>query len=1087
MKKLLFILLLGVLTFMSIAQAPKQLTNGAPAYIPNYLILQGNLYFYDGSDYINLWDTVLVQSDSTWLYYTQRQVDSAIVAGGGGVWINYGDSIEYEGKTITDTLTADKSIGIGVRHPNTAFHLRNGTLTLDYGKYDQVSSQLINSGVPVNTFYINDTLKLAEDVVSSTIVSTAYNNSILDSNSYSGTGNLKYYPNQNISKLNYEDVSAYYGRYNSTRNTNSNSSGLQSTDFNSGFNVITGDSIKINAFTGYNNAMTNQLLSGGILYIPTYKAAFFSGKVSLGPSSGAKVYIDDLYGLDISLTQDVDIENNITNAKGLRISGDVIADNLLGLSQELGKSYFENKITVTDTVETDVINIINEGLIRDTTFLDFVNEHGGSLPAGSDGDIIMADGAGGGKFNANFNYSSQRLLLANGNNIFIGGTASGEDITIGSSNVALGNFTAQQIREGVSNVMLGTAAGYVLYDGDKNVLIGSNSGRTLTNGTGNTFVGSETGYSNTSSSGVFIGFEAGRSNTSGANNTFTGYQAGYSNVSSAKNAYYGYQSGYSTTGADNTFLGYRSGYSSSVVGESVCIGSEAGYSNLTGDENTYIGYRSGYTNTGGRNVAIGNSCLELGSGGFDNVFMGNFAGYQSGGGSENVGIGRSSLQNTTASGVVAIGYRSGNSNTTGASNTFLGYQSGYTNSTSGSLTFVGYQSGYLNTGLKNTFMGFQAGYSNTTGTNNTFTGHKAGYGSTGSYNTFMGDDSGQGSNTGSYNTFLGYYTGAINTSGGFNTFVGANVGPNNGTGGNNTFVGYNAGNSNTTGGNNTYIGFRAGYSDASSTGNLFLGYQAGYNSTGNRNQFIGYEAGLANTTGYNNTITGHQAGDSNIDGALNVIYGYKASRSLTSGDGNTFIGYESGTSVVTGDYNVFLGFQAGANATGSNKLYIDNTNTATPLIYGDFSSNTATINGDLNVTGTLTGNGVMQVVKAQVLYTNTSQTTIITLPANAVIEDIKIEVITLFDGSGTDLLTVGITGETNRYITSTDVSATYFEQVLDYAIGTQNYITLNVTNFPNATLIERFSSSTNVTFQYTDQNSDATQGEAFVYIKYFTL
>jgi len=33
----------------------------------------------------------------------------------------------------------------------------------------------------------------------------------------------------------------------------------------------------------------------------------------------------------------------------------------------------------------------------------------------------------------------------------------------------------------------------------------------------------------------------------------------------------------------------------------------------------------------------------------------------------------------------------------------------------------------------------------------------------------------------------------------------------------------------------------------------------------------------------------------------------------------------------------FIGYQSGFNESGSNKLYIDNSNTTTPLIYGDFS------------------------------------------------------------------------------------------------------------------------------------------------------
>lgn len=50
--------------------------------------------------------------------------------------------------------------------------------------------------------------------------------------------------------------------------------------------------------------------------------------------------------------------------------------------------------------------------------------------------------------------------------------------------------------------------------------------------------------------------------------------------------------------------------------------------------------------------------------------------------------------------------------------------------------------------------------------------------------------------------------------------------------------------------------------------------------------------------------------------------------------------------------NIFIGYQAGYNETGSNKLYIDNSNTATPLIHGDFSTDAITINGALTVTGT---------------------------------------------------------------------------------------------------------------------------------------
>jgi hypothetical protein len=47
---------------------------------------------------------------------------------------------------------------------------------------------------------------------------------------------------------------------------------------------------------------------------------------------------------------------------------------------------------------------------------------------------------------------------------------------------------------------------------------------------------------------------------------------------------------------------------------------------------------------------------------------------------------------------------------------------------------------------------------------------------------------------------------------------------------------------------------------------------------------------------------------------------------------------------------VFLGYHSGKNETGSNKLYIENSDSATPLIYGEFDTNNVKINGDLQLT-----------------------------------------------------------------------------------------------------------------------------------------
>ena len=54
-------------------------------------------------------------------------------------------------------------------------------------------------------------------------------------------------------------------------------------------------------------------------------------------------------------------------------------------------------------------------------------------------------------------------------------------------------------------------------------------------------------------------------------------------------------------------------------------------------------------------------------------------------------------------------------------------------------------------------------------------------------------------------------------------------------------------------------------------------------------------------------------------------------------DNNTVIGRRAGYT-STGSNLVLIGYSAGYNEGGSNKLYISNTNTATPLIYGEFDN-----------------------------------------------------------------------------------------------------------------------------------------------------
>ncbi len=119
-------------------------------------------------------------------------------------------------------------------------------------------------------------------------------------------------------------------------------------------------------------------------------------------------------------------------------------------------------------------------------------------------------------------------------------------------------------------------------------------------------------------------------------------------------------------------------------------------------------------------------------------------------------------------------------------------------------------------------------------------------------------------------------------------------------------------------------------------------------TTGYFNTAVGYDALASTTTGYFNSAFGTGTLLNLQDGVFNTGVGLEALAAVVTGDNNTALGMFAGYT-TTGDGNVFLGFSAGKNELGSNKLYIDNSDTATPLIYGDFSTNDLTFNGDAHI------------------------------------------------------------------------------------------------------------------------------------------
>jgi len=284
------------------------------------------------------------------------------------------------------------------------------------------------------------------------------------------------------------------------------------------------------------------------------------------------------------------------------------------------------------------------------------------------------------------------------------------------------------------------------------------------------------------------------------------------------------------------------------------------------------------------------------------------------------------------------------------SNTYYGMNIGTSFTSASYNTLMGFNAGVkVTSGYTNTCVGYKAGEDIQSHNYNTFIGGFAGYNSVADGNTFVGLSSGYENTSGTGNTFLGEQSGRESSTGDQNVFIGKNAGYYTSTGSNNTFVGYEAGERNAATDSNTFIGHSAGTTNTGGTYSTFLGYQAGYNNTtGNKNLYFGTFAGVKNTTGSGNMYSGYAAGYSNQTGHFNTICGYQAGRSNAYGGANTIIGSYAGYANI-GSNNVFIGYKAGYNEAGSHKLYVENTELADPLIYGEFDNNIVKINGNLGV------------------------------------------------------------------------------------------------------------------------------------------
>src|SRR5438309_1418100 len=204
--------------------------------------------------------------------------------------------------------------------------------------------------------------------------------------------------------------------------------------------------------------------------------------------------------------------------------------------------------------------------------------------------------------------------------------------------------------------------------------------------------------------------------------------------------------------------------------------------------------------------------------------------------------------------------------------------------------------GYPN-GNYNVAAGSQALYSNTTGDDNMAAGFQALYSNT------TGDD----------NMAAGFQTLFTNTTGSSNVATGSQA-----------LV------TNTTGSDNTASGFQALYSNTIGDHNMATGFQALFsNTTGNFNTANGTEALFFNTTGVDNTASGFQALSSNTTVSDNTANGLDALFHNTTGARNIALGKAAGLNLTTGDDNIHIGNQGMMSDSGTIRIGVQGTQTAT--------------------------------------------------------------------------------------------------------------------------------------------------------------
>ena len=286
----------------------------------------------------------------------------------------------------------------------------------------------------------------------------------------------------------------------------------------------------------------------------------------------------------------------------------------------------------------------------------------------------------------------------------------------------------------------------------------------------------------------------------------------------------------------------------------------------------------------------------------------------------------------------------------------------------GHLAGTGIQAG----GQYNIFIGESAGAACTTADYSIIIGYQAGDAGTTALakSVIIGHQAGTAT-TNDRNIFIGYWAGRLNTTGNMSVVIGTQafefgnsagtvaIGTNalrQATGGRNIGIGYQAGTQIGVGERNIIIGYSAGFSMVGSVRNVIIGSSGAYFNTGSYNVALGEEAcgGAApgGAASYNMAI-GYACLRQIRTGNYNIAIGNQTLTQLQSVNNNVAIGHQAGFSLISGAGNLLLGHKAGFNELGSNKLYLANSDTETPLVYGEFPNALLKIQAtNFNVIGT---------------------------------------------------------------------------------------------------------------------------------------